>query len=94
MVDAWCVVDDESWTVVFFGFDEGLEGLIWISEKASVGDVDVAVCDGDGTKILLALRITSGSEVGNSSTLCGLGALTTSVGVNFCIKNDNFDVVS
>ncbi len=87
------VGDDQRRAVIGFRFDKGLDHLPRIG-KSDIGDVDVAVGHRHHAEIFLGHRLAAGSELRNCAGRCRLGGLTTGVGVNLGIKNQQVDVLA
>ena len=92
--DAGAISDDERRAFVFFGFLEGLEGLVAVGAEGDLGDIDVAVSHSELAEILLAARFTAGSEFGDGAAAGGLGGLTAGVGVHFGVEDEDVDVAA
>jgi len=89
VVDTGSVADDERRTMISFSFFDDLEVLSLACTHSYLGNVDVAVALGDHTEVFLADLLTAGSELGNSTCGGSLRGLSTSVGVNLGVNNND-----
>ena|GEM_PF-6088471 len=62
---------------VFFGFLEGLEGLVAVCTKSDGGNIGIAVSHSELAENLLATRFAAGCEFGDGAAAGGLGGLDT-----------------
>ena len=91
-LQTWAVSDDQGRTVVRFSFLECLDALCLVSTHGNRCYIAVTIFHNNLAEVLLGLCLTTSCELRNGSSLGGLGGLTTSVGVNFCIENENVDI--
>ena len=91
---AGAVADDEGRAVVGLGLVDGLEGLSRVGAHGNLCHVDVAVAHGNLGQRLLLGHLTGGGELSDLAQVRGLGGLTTGVGVNLGVEDEDVDVVA
>ena len=92
LLGAWAVADNKGWTIVALGFLEGLDGLHWVGAKGDLSDIDVSIGHGHESEVLLGFFLTGSGELVDGTGLGGLGSLTTGVGVNLSVEDEDVDV--
>ena len=92
--DAGAVGDDERRAFVFFGFLEGLEGLVAVGAEGDGGDVNITVSHGELAEVFLAARFAAGCEFGDGAARGRLGGLTAGVRVNLGVEDEDVDVAT
>ncbi len=90
--DAGAVGDDERGAFVGFGFGEGFDGLVAVGAEGDGGDVNVAVCHGELSKVFFAAGFAARREFCDGATGSGLGGLTACVGIDFGVEDEDVDV--
>ena len=89
---AGAVADDEGRAVVGLGLVDGLEGLSRVGAHGDLRHVDVAVAHGNLGQRLLLGHLTGSGELSDLAQVRGLGGLTTGVGVNLGVEDEDVDV--
>ena len=92
VVDARSVSDDEGWTLICFCFFDGFDSLVHVGAETDLRNINVAIDGLHHAEVFLVGLLTSSSELSNSSEWGSLGSLTTGVGVNFGIEDEDVDV--
>ena len=89
---ARAVADDEGRAVIGFGFLQGLDGFAGVGAESDLSNVDVLVGHRHEGEVLLGFFLTRGGELVDGTGLGGLGGLTTGVGVNLGVEDEDVDV--
>ena len=92
--DAVTVGDDQRWTIIGFGFEEGLEGLLVVEAHGDACHVDVAISHGDQAKVLLGQAFAAHGKFGNCRARRGLAGLSAGVGIDFGVEHQHVDVAA
>src|ERR1700693_2953393 len=92
MSNALAVRNDQRWTVVSLGFEEGLDGMRVAPAHGHTGDIDIAVADGLHSAGFLHRAFAAHRELGHGAAGSRLGHLATSVGVHLSVKHEQVHV--
>src|SRR5699024_7778930 len=79
--------------VVSLSLADSLDGLSLVSAHGDLSNVDIAVAHSDLSQGLLLGLLTGGCELSNLADIGSLGSLSTGVGVNFGIEDEDVDVL-
>ena len=87
------ITDDEGRTIICFSFCDCLDCLVWISSHSNLCNIDIAILHSNLSKALLLYFLTSSCKLGNLSDVGSLGSLSTCVGVDLCIEDEDVYVL-
>ena len=92
MVDAWSISDDEGRSLVSFSFLHSPYELCRVSSHTYACNIYITIAHCHEAEVLLACTLACCSELGDRSSRCCLGCLSTGIGIDFRVENEDVDI--
>ena len=94
MVDTWSVSDDQGWSRICLCLCNCFHCLVEICTHCDLCNIYITIAHSNSCKVFLLRLFTTGRELCCCTCLSSFWRLSACVGVNFCIKYHDVDILT